>query len=84
MVSDARIYLFDGKFAADQIVNITVDSAMIEQVREGIVKNLSSEGFKKLSIEPLTGNIYDLKKGILGEHIAVCGTTHYYYVDIEW
>lgn len=83
-VSAARIYLFDGKFSADQTVNIKVDPAMIEQVRVGMVKNLSSEGFRKLSIEPLTGNVYDLKKSILGEHIALCGTAQYYYVDIEW
>lgn len=80
----ANINLFDGKFKSDQTVNIKVDPAMIEKVRSGIVKSLSTEGFKKLSIEPLTGTTYALKKGLLGESVSASGTAHYYYVEIEW
>ena len=83
-VVSANINLFDGKFKSDQTVNIKVDPAMIEKVRSGIVKNLSGEGFKKLSIEPLTGTMYALKKGLLGESVTASGTAHYYYVEIEW
>ena len=55
-----------------------------ERVRIGVLNNLSHEGFKKLEIEHLKGDVHDIKKGIFRDSVIVVGQRDYYYVDIEW
>ena len=68
----------------DKKITFSIDATMIENVRTGIIRSLSNLGFKRVNIEHLTGNRYELKKVLLSEVISISGTNHYFYVDIAW
>lgn len=86
-IKRAGIHLYDGLEYGRPIACAAkgaVDSAMIEKVRVGIIKELSIAGFKKLEIANLTGPFYSLRKVLLTEMVSDVGTIHYFYVDIAW
>ncbi len=85
-VIDANITLRDGLRyeSAYNFRCIAVDNSMIEKVRLGMERSLSSAGFKKFKIEHLTGPKYEAVKFLLGETVQNRGTCHYFYVDIAW
>lgn len=79
----ARINLFDG-WDYSKPITFSVDDNMIEQVRLGVIKSLSGEGFKKINIEHLKASTYKIKEVLFSEIIVQSGTASYFYLDIAW